>query len=223
MSSSPYVVRSGDYLTAIAARNGTTVDEILALPKNADLKKKRHPEILAPTDIVYLPDVTTKPLQLKTGQTNTFVANVPKVTINVTLLDNDGTALANKPVTTAPPVTDDPLSTDGNGSLTFDVTIDVRTVWVSGADCSLQFQLCIGNLDPSDTDTGLASRLRHMGHLGDEDPYVASRDWMRCLGEGFRGQALACGVAAFQADNGLDVTGEVTDDVRDAIKDKHGC
>lgn len=57
MNTVSYVVRDGDYLTALAYRFGTTVAEILALPQNDRLKKLRpNPEILAPTDVVYLPE-----------------------------------------------------------------------------------------------------------------------------------------------------------------------
>ena len=67
---------------------------------------------------------------------------------------------------------------DGDGLLTFSVGIDVSTVDVSVDGTTLEFCLNVGNLDPSDTDTGLASRLRHMGHLGDEDEHVAARPWL---------------------------------------------
>jgi N-acetylmuramoyl-L-alanine amidase len=221
---SPYVVTSGEYLTAIAAQNGTTVDEILALPKNADIKNKRpNPEILAPLDIVYLPDVEREWKQLRTGETHTFVSDVPTVTINVILLEEDGTALASKSVTTDPPVSDQPLSTDENGQLTFDVTIDVQRVQVSVDDTGQQFVLCVGYLDPSDTDTGLASRLRHLGHLGNEDELVDAREWLLGLVNGASDQAIMLGVASFQDANGQDVTGDPTDDVRAAIEDAHGC
>jgi hypothetical protein len=224
MASTPYVVRTSDYLTAIAARNGTTVDDILADPQNADIKAG-HPEILAPLDVVYLPAVKPSTFPLTTGSTNTFVADVPTVDVNVTLLDEDGQPLAGKSVTTDPVVSDTPLSTDGSGLLTFTVTIDVTQVDVSIDGTLSRFSVCIGNLDPPDTDSGLASRLRQLGHLGDEDDFVAARPWVTdVLGAGPNDHALALGVASFQSANGQTVTGDPTDDgVRSDIAKAHGC
>jgi hypothetical protein len=223
--STPYVVRTGEYLTAIASQCGSTVDDILADPNNADLKKLRaNPEILAPTDIVYLPQAEPTWHALPVGSTTTFTApDAPTVTLNVVLLGQDGQAIANKPVTTDPVVSESPLTTDGSGLLTFPITIDVDTIDVSVDGTCLRFRLRVGNLDPVDTDTGLASRLRHLGHLGDEDSHVIQRSWLRELGLGANDAGIALGVASFQAANGRDVTGDADDDVRGAIHDAHGC
>lgn len=223
MPSAPYVVRSSDYLTAIAAQNGTTVDAILADPKNADLKDG-HPEILATGDIVFLPSVEQASFSLQPGSSTTFTSETPTVQVNAILLDQDGSPIAGQSVTTDPVVSETPLSTDGDGLLTFSVGIDVSTVDVSVDGTTLQFCLNVGNLDPSDTDTGLASRLRHMGHLGDEDEHVAARPWLSQFVEGLDDDALSRGVAAFQTAQGDTPTGDASDDsVRSAIEDKHGC
>ncbi len=224
MPSAPYVVRSSEYLTAIALQNGTTVDAILADPNNAALKDG-HPEILSPGSIVYLPIASPSSFSLQTGSTTTFTAaDPPAVKVNVILLDQDGSPIAGKSVTTDPVVSETPLSTDGSGLLTFDVGIDVTTVDVSVDGTTLQFTLNVGNLDPSDTDTGLTSRLRHMGYIGDEDAHVAARPWLTPFVEGLSGDALSRGVAAFQTAQGDTPTGDAGDaSVQSAIEDKHGC
>jgi hypothetical protein len=222
MPSSPYVVRTSDYLTALALRRRTTVDVILADPKNAVLKKG-HPEILAPGTIVYLPEVPLVWIKLNVGTVNTFTVDVPTIDVHVILLDEEGSPIAGKRVTTDPIVSDTPLSTDGSGRLTLSVGIDVSVVEVAVDGTTLRFRLRVGNLDPCDTDRGLASRLRHLGHLGDEDDVAAARPWLSGLLEGVSDQTLALGVASFQQANGQDPTGDASNDVRKAIQDKHGC
>ncbi len=223
MASTPYVVRSSEYLTALAVQNGTTVDAILADPNNAALKDG-HPEILAPGDIVFLPTVKPASFSLQPGSSTTFTSDTPTVQVNVILLDQDGSPVTGKAVTTDPEVSETPLSTDGDGLLTFSVGIDISTIDVSVDGTALQFTLNVGNLDPSDTETGLASRLRHMGHLGDEDEHVAARPWVSQFIEGLNDDALSRGVAAFQTAQGDTPTGDSDDDsVQSAIEDKHGC
>jgi hypothetical protein len=220
----PYVVRSGEYLTAIAHRHGTTVDAIWALPENADLKKRRpNPEILAPFDIVNLPDVKPKWHPISVGSANSFTATIPAVTVKVVLKAQDGSPLANKSVTTDPVLGKDPLTTDGNGVLTLQVPVKIRQVEALVVDSRLRFHLRVGNLDPHDTDSGLLSRLRQLGHLGDESSHAGTRSWLAPVTAEVQQHAIARGVSTFQAKNGKDVTGVPDDDVRSAVRDEHGC
>ncbi|MFT3765690.1 MAG: hypothetical protein QM820_09265 [Minicystis sp.] len=76
----PYVVRQGDYLTRLAHRFGFDAEEVWNDPKNAEIKKLRSSmEVLAPGDIVYLPEPTRATLPIQKGTTNRYVATIPKV------------------------------------------------------------------------------------------------------------------------------------------------
>jgi N-acetylmuramoyl-L-alanine amidase len=148
MSTHPYVVRSGDYLTAIAFRFGTTVDEIWADPANAELKKRRaNPEILAPGDVVFVPETHREWLPVETGAQNKYTARRPVVTVRVILRSPDGKALANQSVTTSPP-SSVPLKTDGDGLLVCAVSFGARVLDVSVDGTSLRFQLRRGQSGP---------------------------------------------------------------------------
>jgi hypothetical protein len=81
----------------------------------------------------------------------------------------------------------------------------------------------VGNLDPIDTSTGLASRLRHLGHTGDEDEHVAGRPWMVDSAPNMREHALRRGVVSFQRDNDLEVDGQVDEEILQKVHDAHGC
>src|SRR5208337_3002899 len=57
MAMVPYVVRQGDYLAQIAFRRGFVADRVWSAPENATLREARKdPNILAPGDILHVPD-----------------------------------------------------------------------------------------------------------------------------------------------------------------------
>jgi hypothetical protein len=93
----PYVVKQGDYLTKLAHTFGFDAEEVWNDPKNAELKQRRADmDVLAPGDVVYLPEASKEGLPLTPGTSNRYTAKVPK--IEVTLAFQDGDApLANEP------------------------------------------------------------------------------------------------------------------------------
>jgi hypothetical protein len=223
MPSTPYVVRSGEYLTGIALSFGTTVAAILSDPANAGLRTSRpNPEILAPGDVVYIPACERKWLRVKVGATNRFACSVPKVTVQVVLLGQDRKPLANKSVTTVPP-SDVPLTTDGSGLLTCAVAVTVKVLEAAIDGTTLRFRIRVGNLDPVDTDTGLASRLRHLGHGGDEDEHIMAREWLSGSSAELRAHALTRSIASFQRANGQEADGQADDSLRSSILSAHSC
>jgi hypothetical protein len=222
MGTQPYVVRQGDYLTAVAHRHDTTVDEIWGLPENAKLVANRpNPEILAPGDLLYLPSPNPRWQSLTVGATNVLNASVPVVTLRVVLVDAEGSPLAGKAVTTTPTLGVDPLSTDGAGLLELQVPILYKVVTVVVTETQQHFALRVGTLDPHDADTGVLSRLRHMGHVGEELNFVGMRPHLRNLDA--QGLSLSAAVRSFQAGRGDEPTGDIDDQLRADIRDAHGC
>ena len=226
-STDPYVVRDGDYLTAIAYRFGTTVAKILAEPQNSKLKSSRpNPEILAPGDVLYIPKTKPTWTPATVGGTTAFKATPPTVKVTVVLNDHEGKPLANEAVVTDPVTTkkgDPPLTTDGSGALTLTVSIHVREIKVTVTSKLLTFMFRVGGLDPHTQNRGLLSRLRHLGYIGSEGPHTGARPWLTEFAVAHEALILARGISEYQRKNRKDVTGVADEDLQGAIKDEHGC
>jgi N-acetylmuramoyl-L-alanine amidase len=218
----PYVVRRGDYLTAIAHSHGLKPDDVWKAPNNATLRKlRKNPEMLAPGDVLYLPAVDRKWLPVTVGQANSFVVNLPKVEIHVVLKDAAGKPFAGKVVHLEPRVTPKDPSTDGSGLLKVDVPVTLRVLSATVVDVGVTFALRVGHLDPHDRDSGALSRLRQLGYVGDEGGLLATgRPYL----DGFDATAstLARAVAAFQQDLGQPVTGAIDDSTSAKLHDAYG-
>jgi hypothetical protein len=218
----PYVVRAGDYLTAVAHARGLTPGDIWDHPANADLRKKRpNPEILAPGDILFIPVVEREWLPVSAGSTNTYVVTIPLVEIHVVLHGSDGKPLAGKSLVLEPDPGVKSPTTDGTGLLKVKIPVTVRRVTVTVPDANLKFQIRVGELDPHDTSSGILSRLRQLGYAGSEGhlarsgrPYLAGVD----LSE----NALRRAVSAYQNDQGQDVTGTLDASLCDAVRTGYG-
>ena len=223
MASRPYIVRQGDYLTALAFRFGTTVKTILDDPKNKDLKERRHPEILNPLDIVYLPEPTESPLSITAQTENLFQADVPTVLVKVRLANADETPVASQVVETFPLLTEEVLKTDGDGNLALEVPVTVKTVRLEIPEVNLCFALHIGHLDPHDESAGARARLRQLGYLGQEEEHFTMRPWLDIDATEVAERALQNGIAAFLRARGEQPRDDLSPEVCQAIKDEYGC
>lgn len=162
----PYVVKQGDYLALLAHKFDFDADAIWNDPANQPLRDSgRIPEILRPTDILYIPDqVNKEPVThpLVTGQTNEFVSDPPKVTVTMRFMDP---ALASQSFTIAelPELATQTLGADGTVSLVIPVTqATVTLTFSNGGDT---FVFGIGCLDPVQTFSGVVQRLQNLGFL----------------------------------------------------------
>lgn len=219
----PHVVRHGEYLTALAFRAGTTVEAILADPKNGEIKKSRHPEILNPGDIVYLPDPREDPPSLDAQTDNAFTADVPMVEVHVTLKGRDGKPVAGQQLASVPVVSETPLETDGSGKVTFKVPVHIKNVRLSVKKTGVQFDVRIGHLDPHGERSGLLSRLRQLGYVADENSRITGRAWLGATGSDLDARVLAQAIAAFQSAHGMEITGTMDEALCAAVRDEHGC
>jgi hypothetical protein len=217
----PYVIRQGDHLLRLATANRFDADVVWNDPANADLKKLRTTyNVLLPGDVIRLPKSDPKWLALKVGAENKFVATLTTCTIAHAFLNGDdgdsplanlsyrviGTGLPDGP----------PLTTDGNGTATFDVAAYVDMVRVV-FDSGLAFDLRVGHLDPASSPTGCDQRLIQLGYIdapgeADDPAQAASRS-----------QWVALALAAFQTDNGLPSTGKLDDATAGKLVQAFGC
>jgi hypothetical protein len=166
----PYVIRQGDYLLKVAYENGFDADTVWGSSKNADLRMlRRDPNILAPGDVLYVPDPPDPPKStaLSTGSTNSFVSPAPQTPVTVKFseprLVSQACTIAELPDLIG-------LSTDGNGVLTFQAPVSLETVTIALVDASpaVTFTCELGHLDPIDTLSGVFQRLQNLGYIDDD-------------------------------------------------------
>ena len=228
-STRPYVVRSGEYITAIAHANGLDPITLWEHADNADLRKTRsHPEMLAPGDILYLPKPKAVKAPLTVGGDNAFVSNPPSVSVAITLNGSDGKPLAGKAVRVEEACGKKDYTTGGDGSLQFNVPCTTRVAVVRVVGTRTSFKVKVGNLDPHDSDAGALSRLRQLGFSGDEaavsaNGHPALQQTGDTTNDADAAQArLSQAVTAFQTAMGLPVTGQLDDATRSKLAEKYG-
>jgi hypothetical protein len=200
----PYVVRQGDTLMKLAAERGLVASDVWADPKNEELRKRRPDmDVLAPGDVLYLPDPPKNWLPIAKGTTNRYKATVPKVTVHLVIQDEEGLPLADAPCVIRG--LGDPVErrTEADGGLSIEVPVLLREVSVELPDHGLVYPVRVGDLDPIEERSGVAMRLAHLGYLSRED--VDSH-----------------AISAFQAAQGLDPTGEMDETTRAALETAHG-
>ena len=204
-----HVVRQGEYLTKLAHQLGFDADAVWNHTRNADLRALRtNREILCPGDVLWVPDSPRKLVQLRIGEDNAFASSIPETQIHLTLLQRDGTPLANTAYTVqgAPGLTDGSTDGDGKVSLTLPVHVErVLLVFESGQ----QYQVAVGEMDPIEETSGVLKRLIHLGYLTEcADP--TSDDF-----------ELRLALSAFQKAQGLPITGQIDDPTRHALVAAH--
>ncbi len=98
------------------------------------------------------------------------------------------------------------LTTDGDGNLSVEVAKHVTrgTLVID----EIEYPLNIGALDPVDTESGVEQRLMNLGYLLRPNGEVLPDD-------------LRIAIEDFQADNGLEVTGE-REDIESDLETAHG-
>jgi N-acetylmuramoyl-L-alanine amidase len=162
----PYVVKQGDYLAALAHRFGFDADTVWNDDKNADLRKLRpDPNILWPTDVLYIPDqVDAEPAthQLETGTTNTFLSDAPTVPIEIRVKDP---AFASQDYTVPELPQLAGLTTTADGTATFAVPVTLPACTMRFTASGKTFTFNVGHLDPINQLSGVFQRLQSLGHI----------------------------------------------------------
>ena len=214
MTTRPYLVRQGDYLTKLAFQHGFRADDVWNAPENADLKARRESmDVLAPGDVLQIPDGPPPPLALSVGSSNQFKAVVPKVHVRVVLREADE-PLANEPYRVeglAEPVD---ARSGPDGAVELDVPIAVRSLRLVLHERHVAFPILVGHLNPADTASGARQRLDHLGYYGWRVQRVAHR----AAHAHWDSKALR----AFQRDQRLPITGELDDATVAALRTAHG-
>lgn len=207
----PHVVGPGEHLHGIAFKVGSDPDTLWKAPQNAALAAKRpNREMLCVGDVLYVPAEPPDPLPLTVGSTNSYSAVVPKTHVALRFAADPIDRVANKPFEVhgaggAKPITG---TVGADGSVEFDVPVNVRSVEVVVPDANIHSVMLVGELDPIDERSGVIQRLRNLGflHAPDEVPE----------------EYVTHAIREFQQSKGLKADGELTPETRDAVRDAHG-
>lgn len=207
-----YVVEPGDYLDKIALLVGAPPKDIWDLPENKELRALRMPDLLCAGDVLHVPDQLPTTFDLTGGQTNTFEGNVPKRSVVLRFLDEDGTPLGEEPCEVLGVGETLCTSTKRDGTLEFKVPVLLREAQVYFTERQRVFPIRVGELDPVHERSGQTQRFRNLGLLDDEPDSVFSAE-----------ELFEMTVAEFQRSKKLSATGQVDDATRDALEKDHGC
>jgi hypothetical protein len=214
MSTRPYVIRQGDYLTRLARRLGFDADAVWNHDDNRALRERRpNREILQPGDILHVPAPDEpRGAHVSPRSVNRYKAHVERVEVRLALGEAANGRLAGKRYQVhgmGPPLLG---TTDGNGVATFSVPVHIRELRLVLDEGGHAYQLMIGEMDPVDEPSGVRKRLVHLGHLAARAPGS----------EGGDESAMERAIRAFQAASQLPITGDIDQPTRDALVRAHG-
>ncbi|MFY9510824.1 MAG: peptidoglycan-binding protein [Rubrivivax sp.] len=205
-----HTVVAGDCVSSIAALYGLFADTVWNHPANAALRALRQdPNVLAPGDQVVIPDKQLKRHKLATGARHKFTLIGVPVLLRLQLVWGDE-ARANEPFVATVDGAEQRGHTGGDGTLELKVkpgAREGRLVVGEGARRS-EYRLDLGTLDPVETTAGVIERLRNLGY----DTGAPRGAW----DDAARGALMA-----FQADHGLESSGEPDAATQARLRDLH--
>lgn len=241
-----YVVQSGDCMSSIAITHGHFWETLWNDPANAALKKARgNPNILLPGDRVTIPPLRPKAEPRANNARHRFVKKGVPTKFRLRLVEEVREDVAEPE---APPpryvgkdvYTEDPKAdaraveerpranvpyrleiqgkqitgkTDGGGYL--EITLaegtegEARLLLNPDTLRQEEFRIMLGHLDPIDEITGVKQRLANLTFdCGDRSSEMTP--------------GLREAIAAFQQHVGINVSGELTAEVRQKLRERHG-
>lgn len=168
----PFVtVVPGDTVLRIAVRHGfRNAATLWDHAENAELRALRaSPEVLAPGDRVFVPDLEEKVEEAETTTRTTFVAPRPRERLRVQFHWSDGAPMADRPCELVLGGSVEKTATKGDGLLDHPIPVGLTraTVLFDGDDSP--WDLHIGELDPVDepvSDRGRAGAIGRLRNLG---------------------------------------------------------
>lgn len=202
-------VAQGECLTSIAEQYGFYWESLWNHPRNAGLQEKgRHPNTLLPGDVVHIPDKRVAKYTRRTGARHTWKVKGIPAKLRVQIMEDD-VPRRNEPFTLDIDGAITVGTTDGDGFV--EANIPPRShrgvLLVGDGESERRYDLQLGHLDPFDTLTGVQARLSNLGfacgHDGELDELT--RDALR----------------SFQAEHGLDLTGEPDPSTQAKLREVH--
>ena len=215
-----HTVKQGEHLSHIAALYGfSDYKAIWDFGENSELRKKRKdPHILAPGDVVAIPDPRKKTVTKPAGTSHRFKLATVVLKLRVKMIDRWDHPLHDAPCWFRIDDTDDqgnrkaPIAvyklTDPTGLFEFPVTrtavegeLEVQpSAEKEPVRQKEKFDLFVGGLEPVTTDRGLRARLNNLGYFAGLTDGWEDREQLRWALE------------EFQFDNGIEPNGDLDDD-----------
>jgi len=211
--STDHVVRQGEHLTQIAEKYGFSYKALWDHAANAQLRKLRgNPNVLMPGDVIHVPDKRPKTESRATGQTHKFKKG-SKLMLRLALKDFGNEPLANAKCQITIDGVSQPLQTDGNGRIEFEVSPQATSAQLTFTDPAIPFDLTvpiqIGHLDPVTEVSGQRARLSNLGYITRPLAEVDDVYFQHAIQE-------------FQCDFGLPVNGTCDVATQSKLKELHG-
>ena len=207
-----HTVQQGEHLTRIARQYGfLSYETIWNHPDNADLKQLRNtPNVLAPGDVLQIPDKQVRTESRATGSSHTFKVPARQLKLRIVVTDLHLRPLANTDCDFELEGQKKKVTTNGSGLIeeTIPATAEIGDLGV--ADLAFDSQFKVGHLDPVDGESGQVGRLANLGYY---------RGSLNKIDE----DELRSAIEEFQCDQKLKVTGICGPETQDKLKAVHGC
>ena len=213
-----YTVKQGDCFASIAQKFGfPNYRKIYDHPENASLKQIRpNPNLLAPGDVVYIPDLQSKDYSRATEKRHSFKLNRQPTVVRIVVADEKGKPFSGNKYSLTIGFHTYKGTTGSDGLIEQEIEATEEqgelTVWWQGESqiLSCRWTLNIGHLDPIDEPTGIQARLNNLGF----DCGVV---------DGIFGPKTEAAIRAFQEEHRLTVDGIAGPKTQGKLKEAHGC
>jgi hypothetical protein len=205
-----HLVRDGECLSSIAFQYGFFPDTVWNDGGNSALRNlRKDPNVLLPGDVVHIPDKRIKTESRPTGKTHRFQRKGVPARLKLQLMKDDEPRV-NEPFVLTVDGTEHSGKTGPEGEVDVWISPTARKgrLTVGAGDDLEVFELELGHLDPPETIQGVQARLTNLG--------------FPCAGEdGTVGPATKIAISQFQSRHGLQVTGEIDDQLRSRLTELH--
>lgn len=204
-----YVVQPGDCIESIAYDEGFFWQTLWDHAQNSELKRKRKdPNVLLPGDRLHIPEKRLGEKVGATEQQHCFKLKGVPAQLRLKFY-KDGQPRKNEPYTLWLDGVAEKGQTDGDGMVIHSLLPRVTEARLRLGDDSQDYIIKVGHLDPVEAPAGLRARLRNLGYYsGGEEDAVGSH--------------TKSAVRLFQAENGLEATGDPDQQTLDKLEAAHG-
>ena len=206
-----HTVKQGECIESIAFEKGFFWETVWNDSQNAELKRERkNPNTLLPGDKVFVPEKQEKEVSGATEQTHRFKRKGVPSKLHI-IMKRGGEPRANEPYTLD---IDGELfsgTTNAEGELKHFIPPNAKagTLKVGEEPDAVQYELKLGYVDPIAEISGVQGRLNNLGFdCGQPDGKMSPR--------------TVEAIKAFQQKAGLEVTGEIDQDTKDALEQEYG-
>jgi hypothetical protein len=202
-----HIVRQGECLASIAARYGiASLGDISGHPDNSALREQdRASTVLAPGDVVAIPERPARTFSVREGGDHRFRVQVPRTRLRMKLVGADGglSGVAYRLEVGGQTIEG---QTDGEGMLDEPVPASAAVATIVLTESQRRLDVRLGGLDPHGSPAGMRQRLAGLGFTPEDD------------GE----EALEAAAVRYRQARGMDPAGGLDEELAGRLRDEHG-